>query len=75
MSELLMSELLEPLHLVLGIFIAVMVLIGIVIVDIPRHKYRVPKLEQQVTQLEQLLSSRIEETISNSETIGQEPPE
>ena len=70
-----MSEMLDPLHWVSGLILVVMLLIGMVIIDIPRDKYRLRKLEQQVTQFEQRLSSYIEETISNSETIGQEPPQ
>ena len=47
-------EMFDPLRLVLGLFIAVILLIGMVISDIPRDKYRVPKIEQEVPQLEKL---------------------
>ena len=66
-----MSEILDPLHWVSGLIPVVILLIGLVIIDIPRDKYRVRKLEQQVTQLEQLVSSYIEET---SSTSGQVTP-
>ena len=67
-----MSEMLDPLHWVSGLILVVMMLIGMVIIDIPRDKYRLRKLEQEETQLQQLVSSYIEETISNAETMGQE---
>ena len=70
-----MSEMLDPLYWVSGLFIAVIFLIVMEIIDIPMGKYRLRKLEQKITHLQQLLSSYVEETISNSETIGQEPPQ
>ena len=62
MSEL-MSELLEPLHWVSGLFIVLVALGGMVVIDIAIDKYRVMrKLELKATRLEQLLSSHIGET-------------
>ena len=70
-----MSELLEPLHWVVALFMAVVFLIGMVIIGIPIDKCRVRKLELKTTRIEQLLSEHIEETTSNSETRRQEPPQ
>ena len=69
-----MSEMLDPLHWVLSIIAFVMMLIGMVIIEIPRGRHRVRKLEQRVTQLEPLLSSYIEETISTSGQVTPPSP-